>query len=70
MQPDALGHLHVHGLREDAPAFMSGVATAHTAGDAVEPSRTTILGMVESEKRGERDMALEFLRSHSAIRRN
>jgi hypothetical protein len=47
----------VHCLREDAPAFTSGVALLHTSGEAAEP---TTLGMVESEEKGERDMAREI----------
>ena len=53
MQSDALGHLHVHCLCKDAPAFTSGVALLHTAGEAAKP---TTLGMVELEEKGERDM--------------
>ena len=56
-QSDSLGHLHVHCLREDAPAFTSGVALSHTSREAAEP---TTLGMVESEEKGERDMAREI----------
>jgi len=56
-QSDALGHLHVHCHREDAPAYTSRVALSHTAGEAAEH---TTLGMVESEEKGERDMAREI----------
>ena len=33
-----LGHLHVHCLHEDAPAFTSSVALSHTAREAAEPT--------------------------------
>ena len=44
----------MHCLCKDAPAFTSGVALLHTAEEASKP---TTLGMVESEEKGERDMA-------------
>jgi hypothetical protein len=42
------------GLRENAPAFTSGVATLHTAGEAAEPSRTNYSW--HDEERGESDI--------------
>ena len=58
-QSDALGHLHVHCLREDDPAFTSGVALSHTSGEAAEPT-IVLLAWLESEEKGERDMAREI----------
>ena len=54
MQTDALGRLHVHGLREEAAAFASGVAAALTAGEAAEPSRTDYCW--HGEERREREI--------------